>query len=68
MTKMYMRGGVYYGTAAEMMDRIEALEAKLEKAVAFISSLTQYAVAIDDRHLHGKAVATLAELTGGKDE
>ena len=34
MTKMYMRGGVYFGTAAEMMDRIEELEAKLAKAEA----------------------------------
>jgi phage shock protein A len=29
MTRMYMRGSVYFGTAAEMMDRIEELEAKL---------------------------------------
>ena len=34
MTKMYMRGGVYYGTAAEMMDRIDELEAKLAEAEA----------------------------------
>lgn len=34
MTKMYMRGSVYYGTAAEMMDRIDELEAKLEKSAA----------------------------------
>ncbi len=32
MTKMYMRGGVYYGAAEDMIDRIEELEAKLEKA------------------------------------
>jgi hypothetical protein len=31
MTKMYMRGSVYYGTAAEMMDRIEELEAKQQE-------------------------------------
>jgi hypothetical protein len=31
MTKMYMRGGVYFGTAAQMMDRIEELEANLAK-------------------------------------
>jgi hypothetical protein len=31
MTKMYMRGSVYYGTAAEMMDRIDELEAKQQK-------------------------------------
>lgn len=48
--------------------RAEAAEAKLAKAVEFISNLKQYAVAIDDRHLHGKTVATLKELTGGKDE
>ena len=34
MTKMYMRGSIYYGTAAEMMDRIDELEAKLEKSEA----------------------------------
>jgi hypothetical protein len=34
MTQMYMRGGVYFGTAAEMMDRIEELEAKLAEAEA----------------------------------
>lgn len=34
MTKMYMRGSVYYGTAAEMMDRIDELEAKLAEAEA----------------------------------
>ena len=34
MTKMFMRGRVYYGTAAEMMDRIDELEAKLEKSEA----------------------------------
>jgi hypothetical protein len=31
--RMYMRGGVYFGTADQMMDRIEELEAKLAKAV-----------------------------------
>ena len=34
MTKMYMRGRVYYGTAAEMMDRIDELEAKLSESEA----------------------------------
>ena len=34
MTQMYMRGGVYFGTAAEMMDRIEELEAKLAESEA----------------------------------
>jgi uncharacterized protein YukE len=29
MTKIYMRGGVYFGTAEDMIDRIEELEAKL---------------------------------------
>ena len=33
MTKIYMRGGVYYGTAEDMIDRIEELEAKLSKAM-----------------------------------
>ncbi len=34
MTKMYMRGSVYYGTAAEMMDRIDELETKLAESEA----------------------------------
>ena len=34
MTQMYMRGGVYFGTAAEMMDRIDELETKLAEAEA----------------------------------
>ena len=34
MTQMYMRGGVYFGTAAQMMDRIEELEAKLAESEA----------------------------------
>ena len=55
-------------TFALMLDRAQTAEAKLAKAVEFISNLKQYAVAIDDRHLHGKTVAILAELTGGKDE
>ena len=55
-------------TFALMLDRAQTAEAKLAKAVEFISNLKQYAVAIDDRHLHGKTVATLAELTGGEDE
>jgi len=32
MTKMYMRGGVYFGTAEDMIDRIEELEADLQDA------------------------------------
>ena len=32
MTTMYMRGGVYFGTAAEMMDRIDELETKLAES------------------------------------
>lgn len=54
------------GTEYVRADRIKELEAKLAVAVEFISNLKQYAVAIDDRHLHGKALDTLAELTGGK--
>ena len=34
MTTMYMRGRAHYGTAAEMMDRIDELEAKLAEAEA----------------------------------
>ena len=34
MTKIYMRGRAHYGTAAEMMDRIDELEAKLAAAEA----------------------------------
>ena len=32
MTKIYMRGRAHYGTAAEMMDRIDELETKLAEA------------------------------------
>ena len=39
MTQMYMRGGVYFGTAAQMMDRIEELEAKLAKAMGALDDL-----------------------------
>ena len=42
------------------------LEAKLAVAVEFISNLKQYAVAIDDRHLHGKARTTLALMEDKK--
>ena len=34
MTQMYMRGRAHYGTAAEMMDRIDELETKLAEAEA----------------------------------
>ena len=34
MTKIYMRGRAHYGTAAEMMDHIEELEAKLSESEA----------------------------------
>ena len=36
MTQMYMRGGVYFGTAAQMMDRIEELEIRLVEAGAWM--------------------------------
>ena len=34
MTQIYMRGRAHYGTAAEMMDRIDELEAKLAESEA----------------------------------
>ena len=34
MTKIYMRGRAHYGTAAEMMDRIDELETKLAESEA----------------------------------
>ena len=34
MTTMYMRGRAHYGTAAEMMDRIDELETKLAESEA----------------------------------
>jgi seryl-tRNA synthetase len=34
MTKIYMRGRAHYGTAAEMMDRIDELETKLKESEA----------------------------------
>ena len=46
-----------------MADRIEELEAKLEKAVDFIEDLTGCEWPYDE-----EAKRILAELTGGKDE
>ena len=34
MTKIYMRGRAHYGTAAEMMDRMDELETKLAESEA----------------------------------
>jgi len=34
MTQIYMRGRAHYGTAAEMMDRIDELETKLAESEA----------------------------------
>ena len=55
MTKMYMRGSVYYGTAAEMMDRIDELEAKLEKAEARSEVLEKLAMDVAEDLYDGVA-------------
>jgi chitinase len=34
MTKIYMRGRAHYGTAADMMDRMDELETKLAESEA----------------------------------
>jgi hypothetical protein len=39
MSRYYVRKGVHYGTADDMIDYIDNLEAKLAKAVEFISNL-----------------------------
>ena len=64
MSKYVIRKGIHYGTADDMVHRIEELEAKLAKAVNVL-----------DRIQHGSygknaaiARTTLAELTGGNDE
>ena len=60
MTRYYVRKGVHYGTADEMIDYIDDLEAKLAKAVE----------ALDDDRVYGvithTSLATLTELKGEK--
>ena len=58
MTKMYMRGGVYYGTAEDMIDRIEELEAAIENSKYFLEMHFAYSDA-DCRVLIKKALAEL---------
>jgi hypothetical protein len=72
MTKMYMRGGVYFGTAEDMIDRIEELEAKLAKAVeAFdcwhrMMDSPAYDLGEMVSEFDAIVSTTLAELKGGK--
>lgn len=69
MTKMYMRGGVYYGTAEDMIDRIEELETKLAKALALLESLDNQVVWESlglGNDMADRVEATIAELKGEK--
>lgn len=53
----------WFAERAQMQERIKGLEAKLEKAVAFLKDQTGAEWPYDEG-----AKRTLAELTGGKDE
>ena len=65
MTKhrYYIRKGVHYGTADDMIDYIDNLEAKLAKAVGHLEKLDR--LTARDAAL---VQATLAELKGQYDE
>ena len=52
----------------DMADRIEELEAKLERAEDFVRRLERFAVQNKDGFLTEKAQEALAELTGGDDD
>ena len=77
MSRYYVKNGVHYGTADEMIDLIEELEAKLAKAVEALESWKHYDESNEVDHVSlmlnyadaiEKTRTTLAELTGGKDE
>ena len=70
MSKYVIRKGIHYGTADDMVHRIEELEAKLAKAVEHFKKLRrrQYYLETFDAVVNEIVEAALAELTGGKDE
>jgi hypothetical protein len=76
MSRYYVRKGVHYGTADQMIDYIDDLEAKLAKAVAALQQLVleydEVALAHDEPEsmtaAYVVACTTLAELKGEKDE
>lgn len=68
MTRYYVRKGVHYGTADEMIDYIDDLEAKLAKAVEFVECAINYAKTCGARFPVDHARTTIAELKGEKDE
>ena len=76
MSRYYVRKGVHYGTADEMIDYIDDLEAKLAKAVEVLGNVVEeYDLFRTDEYERGlsplddeihDARTTLAELTGEK--
>ena len=66
MSRYYVRNGMHYGTADEMIDLIEELEAKLAKAVEALGGVMMHMPDYADT-VWIDARATLAELTGGED-
>ena len=72
MSRFYVRNGVHYGTADEMIDLIEELEAKLAKAIDALRITDRWLRELDmyaspDYHLVPslqKVRDTLNELTG----
>lgn len=70
MSRYYVRKGVHYGTADEMIYRIEELEAQLAKAVEALEKLARLGNGDRYGNSDGNMIArtTLAELTGGPDD
>lgn len=70
MSKYVIRKGIHYGTADDMVHRIEELEAKLAAAVTHFKKLRrrQYSIETFDAVVNEIVEAALAELTGGKGE
>jgi len=70
MTQIYMRGRAHYGTATEMMDRIDELETKLAKAVERVADevWSEYQDSISEKwtfrkdHVDNAIRRALAEL------
>ena len=83
MSRYYVRNGIHYGTADEMIDLIEELEAKLADRLEIMRLEAKLAKAVEGLRFYGgvmpvsfspgqdggaKARTTLAELKGSKDE
>ena len=48
MSRYYVRNGMHYGTADEMIDRIEELEAQRDEAVKALIDLERCATRVDE--------------------